>query len=50
MPDTEITATTKDVKEFFGMSLAEMKAEWMTLSKADRADILRGLSDGSLTY
>jgi hypothetical protein len=48
--NTEITATAKNVKEFFGMNLAEMKAEWMTLGQDDRNDILRGLSDGSLNY
>lgn len=43
-------ATVKEVKEFFGMTLAEMKAEWVTLPSKDREDILKGLSDGSLNY
>ena len=49
-------ATVKDVKEFFGMTLAEMKAEWMgkgngaVLSDQDKQDILAGLGNGSLTY
>lgn len=43
-------ATTKDVKNFFGMSLQEMKDEWLTLPQKDREDILKGLGDGSLNY
>lgn len=43
-------ATMKDVREFFGMSLPEMKAEWVTLPDADKADILAGLTNGTLTY
>jgi hypothetical protein len=40
----------KVVREFFGMSLAEMKAEWVPLSQEDKDDILKGLTDGTLTY
>lgn len=43
-------AGMKDVREFFGMSLPEMKAEWVSLPDKDKADILAGLSDGTLTY
>lgn len=43
-------ATMKDVREFFGMSLPEMKAEWVPLTDAEKAQILGGLSDGTLTY
>lgn len=43
-------ATTKDVKNFFGMSLQEMKDEWLKLPQEDRQDILKGLSDGTLNY
>lgn len=50
----------KLVREFFGMSLAEMKAEWgslpemkaewKTLTPKDKAEIVAGLTDGTLTY
>lgn len=43
-------AGMKDVREFFGMSLPEMKAEWVSLPEKDKAEILAGLSNGSLTY
>ena len=47
---TMAEATTKDVKNFFGMSLQEMKDEWLTLPQKDREDILKGLGDGTLNY
>lgn len=42
----------KLVKDFFGMNLTEMKAEWTNggLTPEDKAEIVAGLSDGSLTY
>lgn len=40
----------KLVREFFGMSLQEMKAEWTTLPAADKAQIEKGLRDGTLSY
>ena len=45
-------AGVKEVKEFFGMGLAEMKAEWINggLTDKDKNDILTGLGDGSLNY
>lgn len=43
-------AATKLVKEFFGMTLAEMKAEWIPLPQKDKEDITKGLRDGTLTY
>lgn len=40
----------KLVREFFGMSMQELKAEWVPLSEKDKGEILAGLSDGTLTY
>ena len=42
----------KLVKEFFGMKLADMKAEWANggLTVQDKADLEKGLRDGSFTY
>lgn len=40
----------KLVRDFFGMTLAEMKAEWTTLPQKDKDEILSGLRDGTLTY
>jgi hypothetical protein len=49
-------ATVKDVKEFFGMTLGEMKDEWMgkgdgpKLSDQDKQDLMEGIGNGTLTY
>jgi len=45
----------KLVREYFNtparpMTLADMKAEWIPLPDADKAQIIAGLTDGSLTY
>ncbi|MGW6789970.1 hypothetical protein [Streptomyces chartreusis] len=42
----------KLVREFFGLNMQQMKAEWMGggLTDQDKAEILAGLSDGTLTY
>lgn len=40
----------KTVREFFGMSMQEMKAEWVPLSDKDKAELTQGLTDGTLTY
>jgi hypothetical protein len=57
------TTPVKLIKEFFGMTLLEMKREWIgkdgnwvetdprkILTDKDRADLAAGLEDGSLTY
>lgn len=48
----ETKATIKDVKEFFGMNLSEMKAEWMQggLTNQDKEDLMKGIGNGTLTY
>lgn len=38
------------IKEFFGMTLPEMKREWVPLPEADKAQIWQGIKDGTLTY
>lgn len=45
-------ATIKEVRDFFGMSLAEMKAEWTQggLSKAEKDAIQIGIANGTFTY
>jgi hypothetical protein len=52
MAPTPAHSGLKAVKEFFGMDLPEMKAEWAKggLSARDREEIAGGISDGSLTY
>lgn len=42
----------KDVMAFFGpwKSTAEFSKEWKALSEQDKADLKKGLADGSLTY
>ena len=46
------TATVKDVKEFFGMTLTEMKTEWVkgNLTDQDKKEILTGIGNETLTY
>lgn len=43
-------ATLKDVREYFGMKLPEMKSEWVPMSQEDKDQILTGLGDGTETY
>lgn len=40
-----MAATVKEVREFFGMNLKEMKAEWTgdAISREDKNDLLAGL-------
>jgi hypothetical protein len=40
----------KKVREFFGMTLAEMKKEWVPLSNEEKEQILSGIENGTLTY
>ena len=45
-----VEATLLVVRNFFGMSMAEFKAEWPKLTTEDKAQIRKGLTDGSLNY
>ena len=38
------------VRNFFGMTLAQMKSEWVPMPAADKAQILAGIENGTLTY
>ncbi|SOE25707.1 hypothetical protein [Streptomyces sp. OK228] len=40
------------VRDFFGMKLQDMKTEWTNggLTDQDKAELLTGLTDGTLTY
>ncbi len=38
------------IAKFFGIKLAQFRAEWADLSDQDKADLKAGMSDGSLTY
>lgn len=50
--------TIKQVKEYFGMNLAEMKAEWTgtgqpdnkRLTPLDKEQIQAGIGNGTFTY
>lgn len=52
MTDNAKKATVKDVKEFFGMTLQEMKAEWVNggLTMDERNAIMTGIGNGTYTY
>ena len=44
-------ATLGQVKDFFGYpTLAAFSADWKQLPEKDRAELRRGIGDGSLTY
>lgn len=47
-----MAATVKEVKDFFGMTLAEMKKEWINgnLTPEDKRQIMEGIGDGTLSY
>lgn len=47
-----MAASVKLVRDYFGMKLKEMKEEWTSglLTETDKAQILDGLSSGSLDY
>lgn len=38
------------IKEFFGMNLAQMKAEFIGLPEKDKEQIDAGITSGTLTY
>lgn len=45
----------KMVREYFDtaarpMKLSDMKAEWIPLPESDKQQIIKGLTDGTLTY
>lgn len=48
----ERKATVKEVKDYFGMSLTEMKAEWVQggLTAEDKEQIMTGIGNGTRTY
>ena len=52
MAPTPAQSDLKAVREFFGMDLPEMKAEWAKggLTSKDREQVAGGIRDGSLTY
>lgn len=43
--------TIKDMKDFFGYAkLADFSADWKKLTEQDKADIRKGLADGTFNY
>jgi hypothetical protein len=48
----ERVANVKEIKDFFGMTLPEMKKEWINggLTDADKEQLAKGIGDGSFTY
>jgi hypothetical protein len=38
------------IRDFLGMSSGDFAREWKQLSPGDKADIKKGIEDGSLTY
>jgi hypothetical protein len=47
----ETTISVKDLKEFFGyVKLADFSVDWKKLTDQDKADIRKGLSDGTFNY
>lgn len=40
----------KEIRDFFGMTASQMVKEYKVLTEKDKADIRKGIEDGSLTY
>jgi hypothetical protein len=40
----------KEIRDFFGMSSADLLTEWKTLSEEDKRQIKSGLADGTFNY
>lgn len=43
-------ATLKEIREYFGMSMADFRAEWVPLPDKDKAELKAGIGNGSLSY
>ena len=39
-----------EVMKYFGMKAGEFRAEWAKLTTEDKAQLTKGIKDGSLTY
>jgi len=46
----ERQAGMAEICKFFGMKLPQFRAEWSKLSDQDKADLKKGIGNGSLTY
>ena len=38
------------IAKFFAIPLGQFRAEWADLSEQDKADLKKGMSDGTYTY
>jgi len=43
-------ATIKDIKDYFGMTMPEMKNQYTPMSDKDKNDLKTGIGNGSLNY
>lgn len=43
-------ATLKEVREYFGMTTPEFRAEWVPLPDSDKAELKAGIGNGTLSY
>ena len=43
-------ASMVDVMKFFGIQIATFRKEWEQLTDTDKAQLKKGIGDGSLTY
>ena len=43
-------ASIKEVREFFDIPVSQFAKEWRMLSDKDKADLKKGIGDGTLTY
>lgn len=42
--------TVKEIMEFFGMKASEFMKDWKKMTPEDKAQIKKGLTDGTFTY
>lgn len=43
-------ATLTEMRTYFGMTTKEFATEWRQLSDKDKADLKKGIGDGTLNY
>jgi pyruvate kinase len=46
----EKKASIKDIKDYFGLTMPQMKNEYTPMSDKDKDDLKTGIGNGTLTY
>jgi hypothetical protein len=46
----ETTATLKEVREYFGLTMPEFRKQWTELDSESKTQLRDGIGNGTLTY